>query len=408
MANIQEMRDKYGKLLKQCRDILDAAEAAKRVPTAEEDQQYNTLMEERKNLHKSIQREEELQTLERDASQSIDDPVKPEVRKTDPPDKEKGDRSAAIMKGFRRYVLLGDSHEYRTALQVDIDTSGGYISAPPAFVPEVLKDLDSAVIFRTLATVRQVGQSGSLGYPRITSKMSGAVHGSEIGDIPEMTNPEFGRREWFPHPITGWVSLSNTLLRKAILDPETILRQEIVRLFAETEEEDFMTGDGVDKSLGIFTASDKGISTSRDVSTGNTSTSITLDGLKAAKYALKQGYWNQSSWIFQTEGVEQIDKLKDGEGRYVWSDNIQNGGIPRLLGFQVYISDFAPHAFTASQYVGMLGAYKNYLIADGLGMEIRRLSELKALNDLTVFLARLEVDGMPKMEEAFVRVKLSA
>jgi len=49
--------------------------------------------------------------------------------------------------------------------------------------------------------------------------------------------------------------------------------------FAVSQEKAFLTGSGVGRPLGIFIASTSGISTSRDVSTGNSSTAITFDGL---------------------------------------------------------------------------------------------------------------------------------
>jgi HK97 family phage major capsid protein len=410
MKNIAELKDKAMRSIEQAHAVKDAADNAKRTMTAEEIVQFDKHMADARAVKDDIKREEDLQAAELEFKNAPVPPMAP----VKPEDKEKAEREARKA-AFRKYIVTGRDDEYRqavpemrTTLQVGLDVSGGYISAPAEFVPEIIKDMDMAVAIRRLATVRPVGQAGSLGYPTITTKMSGAVHGTEIGDIPQMTEPLFGRREWFPHPITGYTMLSNTLMRKAAIDPENLLREEIVRVFAETEEDDFMNGTGVNMSLGVFVASSKGIDTDRDVSAGNAATSIQFDGLKAAKYALKQGYWAKAVWMFHMDAVAQIDKLKDGEGRYVWNENIQTSGIPTLIGFPVYTSAWAPSTFTASSYVGILGDFSNYLIADGLALEIKRLSELKALNDLTVFLARLEVDGMPKKSEAFARVKLAA
>jgi HK97 family phage major capsid protein len=224
-----------------------------------------------------------------------------------------------------------------------------------------------------------------------------------------MTSPRFGRREWFPRPITGWFALSNDLIRRAVLSAEELVRAEIRRVIGEQEEQDFMTGSGQPGiSLGVFTASAQGISTSRDFSTGNTTTEIKIKGLKAAKHGLKRGYHPFASWLFHSDAVEQIDQITDGNGRPIWNENIRDAdGNPRLLGFPVEVSDFVPNTFTTGLYVGMLGDFRQYLIAESLVLEIKRLNELKALNNLTVFLVRTEVDGMPKLEEAFSRVKLA-
>ena len=63
--------------------------------------------------------------------------------------------------------------------------------------------------------------------------------------------------------------VSKTLIRNAALSPETIVREEMAHQFADLMETAYFTGDGVNKPLGIFTASANGISTGQDVSTGN-------------------------------------------------------------------------------------------------------------------------------------------
>jgi HK97 family phage major capsid protein len=62
---------------------------------------------------------------------------------------------------------------------------------------------------------------------------------------------------------------------------------------------------------------------------------------------------------------------------------------------------------TTGNYVGILGDFSYYWIADALDMQVQRLVELYAATNQVGFIARREVDGMPVLEEAFVRVKLA-
>ena len=78
-----------------------------------------------------------------------------------------------------------------------------------------------------------------------------------------------------------------------------------------------------------------------------------------------------------------------------------------MLGLPVALSEFAPNTFTSGSYVGMVADWSKYWIADALStMQIQRLSELYAETSQTGFIARLETDGMPVIEEAFVRITL--
>ena len=70
-------------------------------------------------------------------------------------------------------------------------------------------------------------------------------------------------------------------------------------------------------------------------------------------------------------------------------------------------SEWAPSTFTTGQYVGLLGDFKHYWIADALSMQIQRLNELYAETNQDGFIARYEGDGAPALAEAFARVALA-
>ena len=78
----------------------------------------------------------------------------------------------------------------------------------------------------------------------------------------------------------------------------------------------------------------------------------------------------------------------------------------RLLGLPVGESEYVPNTFTTTLYVGVLGDFRWYWIADALDIEIQRLNELFAATNQVGFIARLKNDGMPVLEEAFARVQL--
>jgi HK97 family phage major capsid protein len=71
------------------------------------------------------------------------------------------------------------------------------------------------------------------------------------------------------------------------------------------------------------------------------------------------------------------------------------------------MSEYAPSTFTTGLYVGILGDFSKYWIVDALDMEMQRLVELYAATNQIGFIGRKETDGMPCLEEAFVRVTLA-
>jgi HK97 family phage major capsid protein len=313
-----------------------------------------------------------------------------------------------VQAAFREYISTGSKAAYDTynALQQDNPTQAGYLVAPEKFVSELIKEIDNALFFRRIAKVLP-GLKGaqSLGYPKRTARMTRAAWGTEIQAPTADATLAFGKREFKPHPLTAEILVSKTLIRNAP-NTEGIVRDEMAFAFGETAEIAYMSGSGAGQPLGVFTASADGISTARDVSTGNTATEIKTDNLINVKYSIKQQYQAYLQWIFHRDAIKMIAKLKDGNGQYLWQPSIQAGQPDRLSGIPLNMSEYAPNTFTTGLYVGILGDFKNYWIVDSLAMEMQALVELYARTNQIDYIARMETDGMPVLEEAFARVTL--
>ena len=202
------------------------------------------------------------------------------------------------------------------------------------------------------------------------------------------------------------IKISQQLLRQALIGPEGLVLDRLAYKFAVSQEKAFLTGSGAGRPLGVFTASPNGISTARDVATGNTTTAIGFDGLIEAEVYLKGEHRPQARWIFHRDAVKQITKLKDGDGQYIWRQLGREGEPDTLLGLPMTISEWV-NTFTTGLYVGLIGEFQHYWIVDALAMQVQRLNELYAETNQVGFIGRLETDGAPVLEEAFVRVKLA-
>ena len=73
----------------------------------------------------------------------------------------------------------------------------------------------------------------------------------------------------------------------------------------------------------------------------------------------------------------------------------------------IHASEYAPNTFTTGLYVGIVGDWSQYWIADALDMTVQRLVELYAATNQVGLIGRMESDGMPVLGEAFARVTLA-
>lgn len=405
--HLNEMRDQRGSQIASARAILEKAEEEKRELTPEEDQEYQKHFDAQNKTKLAIEREEKQQEIEREAAERQLKVEKAEGKDTATDSPEAATREA-LMGTFRSWLKNGkmpsDIPEEFRALQADVDTAGGYLVPPEEFVQDLIKAVDDQVFIRQLATVFQLTEAASLGAPALDADPADADWTAEVASISADSTMAFGKRELKPNALSKLIKVSRKFLRIGALNPETIVRDRLAYKFGISEEKGFMTGTGASQPLGLYTASSDGISTSRDASSGS-ATSITADALISAKYDLKGQYYPNAKWNFHRDGVEIIAKLKDANNQYIWRPGLADAEPDRLLGFPVLQSEYTPNTFTTGLYVGMLGDYSHYWIAESLAIEIQRLVELYAENSQVGFIGRAEVDGMPVLEEAFVRLK---
>jgi HK97 family phage major capsid protein len=387
-----DLRAQRETLLKEAKFIADSCNVLGRKPNAQERTKFDGLMAQVDGIDVQL----------RSTSRGR------QVQPGQPGGQYRGDSSSAEYRSaFATYLSTGATGELR-AMVAGEDTQGGYLTAPQQMVNELIKGLDNAVVIRQLATKFVLTTAESLGVPTLDVDMDDTDWTTELATGNEDTAMRFGKRTLTPHAMAKRVKISNELLRRSGM-AEQIVNDRLGYKFAATEENAFMTGNGLGKPLGVFTASTDGISTARDVSTDNTTTAVTADGLINAKFALKEAYMRSPNlrWIFHRDTVKMIRKLKDNNGQYIWQPGLASDKPDTILDIPFIMSEFAPHTFTTGQYVGILGDFSKYWIADAGVLQVQRLVELYAETNQTGFIGRLACDGAPVLEEAFVRVKLA-
>jgi HK97 family phage major capsid protein len=411
---LKSLREARGAIVTEMLAITDKAEAEKRDLTKEEAEQHGKLFDQAEAKRQAIQAEErsaeiKRQDAERDAAAA--EARARQARESGQADTgESEEVRAARMAAFRKYLRNGPSgmtSEEQRALAVTPDSSGGYLLAPQEFVANLIQALDNMVFIRDAATKYRVSNANGLGVPTLDNDPADFDWTTELATGSEDSTMSFGKRELKPHPMAKRIKISKQLLRTAAIPVEATVMARLAYKLGVTQEKAYLTGDGNNKPLGLFTASADGISTARDVSTGNTTTALTFDGLIEAKMSCKAQYWTKGQWLFHRDAVKMLTKLKDGEGEYLWRMSVRDGEPDTILGRPLMISEYVPNTFTTGLYVGMFGDFSNYWIADLLDVQIQRLVELYAETNQDGFIGRYEGDGMPVLEEAFARVKLA-
>jgi HK97 family phage major capsid protein len=425
-VNIRDLKLKKTNIFEQARSIQEKADTEKRKLTQDEQNSWDAIMNDWTDLKSDIDRRERLEAMETEVESREtsnrpdpeDEGGAPETRMLEQVDVRYRDVVAQMLRngaGNREQRARVDAFlrgnpvpVERRDLQSNIDPQGGYITPPPQFVAGLLKAVDNILYFRQPGWATVIPLASSEGYEAsLDADPDDGQWTTEIGSHSLDTAMKFGRRKLEPHPLKKGILVSKKLLRLAP-SAENLVIDRFRYKFGVTMEKGYMTGTGANQPLGVFTASANGISTGRDVSTDNSSTAPTFDGLTNAKYTLKPQYWPSAKWMFHRDVLKVVAKIKNAvTGDYIWRESVRAGEPDRILNLPTFMSEYAPNTLTTGLYVGILGDFSYYHIADSLTMEMQRLVEKYADTSQIGFYADLESDGMPVLEEAFVRVKLA-
>lgn len=409
-AKYNEATEVYGR----AKAILD--EFDKKEMPAEKSTEVDTLFEqfdkltgEAKRLEGAARREREMAEI--NAPQNGLDAPKaapgPGSQQTD---------DVAAMKAWNRALKVGPrglTNGELKALRADTDEAGGFLVAPKQVVTDLLKFVDDMVFIRKLATVYQLDKAESLGVIALDSDLNDATWTSELATGNEDTAEPFGGRELKASPLAKRIKVSRKLLRQSTINADALIRERLGVKFGYAEENGYLTGNGVNQPLGVYTVSANGLNTDRDVAAAGSS-AVAGDDFINTKFALKQAYWGNARWLLSRPVLKAVRKLKDSQNNYIWSPGMGPGGgltgglPPTLIDSPYDVSELAPSNIATGQYVAIIGDWKRgYWIAEALSLEIQVLTELYSETNQIGYIGRREVDGQPVLAEAFSRLKMA-
>jgi HK97 family phage major capsid protein len=418
----KEMREQLGRLVHESRVLIDLADKEERSFTAEEEETYQRLDKEisqtEASLH-TIERHDRLEERESYLESRVTEPTRPEIQGADGGNGGNagaaggsGRASAEYRDAFSRYLQAGEgglNQWQHRALSAGVGAEGGYAVPEEQFVNELIQRLDDMMPLRTIARGFQVTNAASLGAPVLDTDPADADWTTELETGGEDSSMDFAKRELNPYPLAKLLKVSNKLLRNSALPIDSIVQERMAYKIYTPLETAYMTGDGSNKPLGLFTASAAGISTDRDVDVGDGAGALDADDWITARYTLKQPYWARGQWLFHRNVLAAVRKLKAAAtGNYLWQPGLAAGAPATFLDLPYVISEFAPGTVSTGNYLAMLGDFSFYWYADALDFTIQRLVELYAETNQTGFITRGEFDGMPVLEDAFVRIVFTA
>ena len=179
------------------------------------------------------------------------------------------------------------------------------------------------------------------------------------------------------HEISALPKASQRLLDDSAFDVEDWLAGRIADKFARSEASAFVNGDGVDKPRGFLTAPQ----VENDVwAWGNLGYVVTgangdfsgADSLIDLVYALGAEYRAGASFVMNSKTSGTVRKLKDADGRFLWSDGLAANEPARLLGYPVLIAEDMPDIATDAMAIAFGDFRAGYTVAERPDLRVLR------------------------------------
>ncbi|MCA0922905.1 phage major capsid protein [Pseudooceanicola nanhaiensis] len=325
----------------------------------------------RDDVHEKFQQQEERMTKLDRKSLRVARPYLASAAETEAPHQ----------KAFAAYLRSGDDDALR-GLELEgkamstVSGDGGYL-VDPETSETIRSTLAGAASIRQIANVVNVEATS---YDVLIDQSDlGSGWGDETSQA-ETGTPQIERISIPLYELSALPKISQRLLDDSAFDIEGWLAGRIADKFSRAEAAAFVTGDGSDKPTGFLTHTivangswswDKlgYVATGAD---GGFAASSPGDAVIDLVYALGARYRANGTFVMNSKTAGAVRKIKDLDGRFLWSDGLAAGEPARLLGYPVLIAEDMPDIATDAYAIAFGDFAAGYTVAERPDLRILR------------------------------------
>jgi HK97 family phage major capsid protein len=284
---------------------------------------------------------------------------------------------------FGGYLRKGNDTDLRAlemeqkSLSTTVDGDGGYLVDPQT--SDAIKSvLRSTASIRGIASVVNV-ESNS--YDVLVDHAElGYTWTNETASLTETTSPKIDRITILLHELSALPKASQRLLDDSAFDIESWLAGRIADKFARAEATAFINGDGIDKPRGFLNhplvANEswawESIGYVASGQSGDFSSTAPSDPIIELVYSLEAQYRANATFVMNSKTAGAVRKMKDADGRFLWSDGLASGEPARLMGYPVLIAEQMPDIAPGSAAVAFGDFAAGYTIAERPDLRVLR------------------------------------
>jgi len=291
--------------------------------------------------------------------------------------------AAPHKKAMEAYLRSGDDDALRgldleaKALNTTVSAEGGFLVDPETSA-QIHGVLNGAGSLRAIANVVQI-EATSFDV-LVDHSDIGAGWATETAATTETSTPAIDRIAIPLHELSALPKASQRLLDDSAFDLEAWLAARIADKFARAEGAAFITGDGVDKPTGMMSHptvdndawawGNLGYVVSG--ASGDFAAVNPADAIVDLVYALGARYRANATFMMNSKTAGAVRKMKDADGRFLWSDGLAAGEPARLMGYPVLIAEDMPDIAADAMAIAFGDFGAGYTIAERPDLRVLR------------------------------------
>ena len=279
----------------------------------------------------------------------------------------RGDSEDAL----RQANATGERATVQAALSVGTNSDGGFL-APVEWDRRVQQAQRATSPMRRLASVQQTGVGAYTTLWNNEAWGSGWV--GETAARPQTTNASLSQITFPTGEIYAMPATTSRLLDDSLISIEDWLVNSIREEFNRQEGIAFLSGDGVNKLMGLlqYVVGGAGAGAHPGGNLTVTVAAIGVDTLIDFTYGLAAPYRQNASWLMSSLTAASIAKMKDLDGNLIWRESLIAGQPSTLLGRPVEIDESMPGPTSNNLAIAFGDFRAGYLINDRIGTRILR------------------------------------
>lgn len=370
-----ELQEKRGRLVTQAREALEEIKKNTDEARAKElDARHDTIMAELDTLDATIAREDRVAAAEaREAEERAkhrpknedaqtraeDQPVDPEYREVFR--KIISGVSPAELAPEERAVLKRGVAKFESRAQSTSNTAGGY-TVPTTLYDQIVISMAmwGPMYDDNICTTINTTSGEQINIPTIDDTTTAIAKHTENTALTDDNGVDVTVGQKVLNAFlfdTEFVKWSIELSQDSIFNWESLLGSLLGERMGRRANTELTVGDGSGDPSGIVTASSLGV-------TAASATALTFDEIIDLEHSVDPAYRAspKARFMFSDSTLKVLRKLKDGEGRYLWSAGDTTKGVAPTLNGRYYSINQAMAAVATGNKSVIFGDFGKYFV----------------------------------------------